>query len=182
MTPFERLLHRLGPDRAAAALEYEAIRGRLGEFFDWRGVPESDRLADEVLDRVGRKLETSDAIVQLRSFCFGVARHVLQELQAAGRTGPQGSGRRRAALPGTGEIESRVARLEDCLRELPPGQRELIVAYHAGRGRQTLEERRRFARQHHLSAIDLRIRAHRIRVQLELALRPRIAFDPAGDP
>ena len=54
---FNGLLDWLGTDRDSAARRYEQIRSRLIKIFVCRGCTATEELADETLDRVGKRLE-----------------------------------------------------------------------------------------------------------------------------
>ena len=176
LTPeaFDRLLGRLGADAEAAAREYETIRGRLNNFFDWRGAVSPEALADETLDRVARRLDEGETVEHLRAYCYGVAKRVLLEWEKQ-------RAREQVALrdfrPGSANdelsstVEGRVACLERCLRELPDDSRELIVGYYQGAGRSHLEGRKLLADRLGITYATLKTRAHRIRARLEEALR-----------
>src|SRR5262245_43479522 len=77
---FEKLLAFLAPDREAAGWRYEAIRRRLVTFFECRGCPRPEDLADEVIDRVARKVEEGGAVIPSpEAYFYGVARNVERE-------------------------------------------------------------------------------------------------------
>jgi DNA-directed RNA polymerase specialized sigma24 family protein len=175
---FERLLERLGPDREAAAREYETVHRRLVELFDWQGVTSPEVLADETVDRVARKLDEGVTVEHLRAYCYGVGRNVLlewrkrQALEHAVLLEPRPSvtDLRLAAE----RREARVECLESCLRGLPSESRDLIVGYYSGTGGTHLEGRRVLAERLGISYGALKTRAHRIRTSLEECLRKRL--------
>jgi len=175
---FERLLQRLGPDREAAAREYETIHRRLVELFDWRGVPSPEVLADETIDRVARRLDEGVTVEHLRAYFYGVGRHVLLEwrkrraFELAAVQDPRPSAA--DAMVAAAEGEARMECLESCLRELPRESRDLIVGYYQGTGRSHLEGRKVLAESLGISYTTLKTRAHRIRVWLEERLRKRL--------
>jgi hypothetical protein len=53
---FDKLLVSLDPDRERAGEKYEHLRGGLVCLFEWRGAPFPEDHADEVINRVARKL------------------------------------------------------------------------------------------------------------------------------
>ena len=171
----EALLERLGPERDSAALEYEAIRGKLVDLFDRRGASAAaDVLADETLDRVARRVHEGEAVQHLRSYCYGVGKHVFLEWQKT-------RGRELALAPrdpvrepddeSTQAAETRITGLERCLQRLHPDARDIILAYYAGPGRTYLHERKLLAERRGISYAALKTRAHRIRIQLDDCLR-----------
>jgi DNA-directed RNA polymerase specialized sigma24 family protein len=167
------LLNRLGPNREAACLEYEAIRLKLMHFFDRRGMPMSDALADETLDRVARRIDEGEAVEHPRAYCYGVARRVLLEREKrrakeAAALSAAASFRRPEDPPEV--IEARVSCLERCLQELPPESRDLIVRYYEGEGNVHLDSRHRLADTLSVTYATLKTRAYRIRTQLHECL------------
>lgn len=170
---FERLLGQLGSDAESAAREYETIRRRLIDLFDWRGVVAPEALADETLDRVARKLDEGERVEHLRAYCYGVARRVVLEWEkrrAREAVALRELSRRGPHEPAT-DAEARVAALESCLRQMPAGDRELIVEYYRGEGKAHLPDRRALAARLGVTYVTLKTRAHRIRARLEAALR-----------
>ncbi len=180
LTPeaFDRLLGQLGPEPESAAREYEAIRRRLIDFFDWRGVLAPEALADETLDRVARKLDEGEAVENLRAYCYGVAKRVLLEWDK--RQAREAVALRDLPAPGRGEpeAEERVACLERGLRQLPAADRELIVEYYRGEGKAHLPGRKALADRLGITYATLKTRAHRIRTRLEEAFR---CAEPGND-
>jgi DNA-directed RNA polymerase specialized sigma24 family protein len=169
----ERLLRRIGPDREAAAREYDALRMRLVDFFEARQAPSSEALADEAMDRVARKLEEGATIQNLRAYLYGVARLVWLEAEKH-RAQERGALRELRALHDrqpTEVLEARVQCLERCLRALPEESRKLIVAYYEGAGSSHFDRRKLLAAQLGISYTTLKTRAHRIRARLEECLR-----------
>src|SRR5262249_43920389 len=133
---FDRLLDKLGPDREAAAREYERLHCRLVDFFEGRNAPTPEELADETLDRVARKLEQGEPVEHLRAYAYGVAKLVCLEAHRRKQ-------REQAALeelPATltsaagPQTEERVAALQQCLAALPEESRRMIVRYYEGSG------------------------------------------------
>jgi hypothetical protein len=75
---FARLLESLDRDPHRQALEYERLRRALVRFFDWRGAWPPDECADDVLDRLAQKLE-STVVQDVRKYVYGIARLVVLE-------------------------------------------------------------------------------------------------------
>jgi len=182
---FDRLLSRMSGESEAAAREYESIRRRLLVFFEMRGIPASECLADETIDRVARKLEEGEAIQHLRAYFSGVAQRIVLEWE-------RGRARERAAaleaqsrLPvpdGTLESrEARVACLKRCLRALPRESRELIVSYYRNGGGFDLEGRQALADRLGISYTSLKARVHRVRGRVEACLRECLRIQSLGD-
>lgn len=174
---FEKLLVTLDPDRDLAAEKYESIRRRLVQVFRWRGCSESEALADETIDRVSRKLEQGEEILAADPavYFYGVARNVLKEFWTEQR---KEQTLERSAAPvrefpgavrdlGEQEVDERLECLDRCLARLPRENRELITMYYRSEKSGKIAERMELAKSLGLSPGALRIKAHRIRRQLE---------------
>src|ERR1044071_4538735 len=77
---FDQLLAALGEDRQLAAETYLEIRGNLVRFFEWRGCPLPEDHADETFNRVAKRLAGGEEILNPMSYCLGVARLLLLEI------------------------------------------------------------------------------------------------------
>jgi DNA-directed RNA polymerase specialized sigma24 family protein len=168
---FGLLLGRLDPDRERAAERYEELRRILVGFFEWRGAPFPEEHTDDTFDRVARKLAEGVAIENIGGYAYRVARLVfLETLKApASRRAalePQ-HGRPASDASEAADKERRLACLDDCLRQLPADNRELIVRYYREGGRARIEERRRLAERMGLRVEALANRAQRLRDKLE---------------
>jgi DNA-directed RNA polymerase specialized sigma24 family protein len=146
---------------------------------------EAESAVDETLDRVARRLEAGHPIDDVAAFAYGVARRVglARRRQAAAR--PTVTDDRHLAqlaaplgVAPTDEAEQRDRWLQRCLTEMTPADRELIVAYYAGIGRERIDGRARLAAKLGISENALRLRAQRLRDRL----RNRTAelLQPAG--
>jgi DNA-directed RNA polymerase specialized sigma24 family protein len=78
---FENLLTFLHPDRETAAALYLRLHTKLTKFFEYNGVQNPDDEADEVLDRLTRKLTEGQSIQNVDAFAYGVSRKVLVEFR-----------------------------------------------------------------------------------------------------
>lgn len=169
----ERLLERLGKDPESAGHRYQALRSRLLDYFDWKGVQRADLAADETLDRVARRLEESEPIERLEPYTYGVARLVLLEhlrMQLREQRATADAARQPADPPDAAE-EERIACLVRCLQRLPAEERAFIVGYYEGAGRIHLEGRKLLAARLGIGYGTLKTRAHRLRVRLLDCLR-----------
>ena len=177
LTPeaFDRLLVLLNPDRRRAAEEYELLRQVLIRFFQWRGWADAEDLADEVFDRVARRLSEDVEIHNPRPFFYGVARRVHLERRehsankvvpldsvpalADANSNPSTMGDRDACER---DLERRHLYTSRCLQELPPEARRLFLDYHQGEGSVRIARRKRLASELGVSMNALRIRISRI--------------------
>ena len=174
---FERILATLDSDRERAAERYEGIRRRLIQLFRWRGCPEAETLADQTIDRVGRKLLEGEEILSSDPavYFYGVARNVLKEFWTRERKEQslQRSAGSVREFPGAQtdlrdqEMDERLDCLDRCLGRLPKEDRELIETYYRSEKSEKIADRAELARTLGLSPGALRIRAHRIRRLLE---------------
>jgi DNA-directed RNA polymerase specialized sigma24 family protein len=173
---FGKLIQLLGPDEDAAAAEYRRLHERLRRFFEWNSVRDPGLLADEAIDRLGKRVtEAQDAREPVRNpqaFALGVARLLLQEEKRrqvredeAVRSWEMG----RAGSPS--EAEARERALEHCLDKLPPERRILIEKYYATGASKRARLREKLADELGLQMNALRNRALRARHQLEACMR-----------
>lgn len=175
---FEKLLAFLDPDRDVAAEKYEDVRRRLVKLLQWRGCSSADEYADRAIDRVARRL-VEGAPIDVRDpyqYFHGVAINVLREYwrEPARKTElepptdiaaevDQGAAAERA------DAEQYLSRLDECLDELLPAQRRLLLIYHQGSGQ--IARRQALARELQIPINALRIRVHRLRQAVEACVR-----------
>lgn len=168
---FTRLLERLHPDAEAAGEEYERLRARLVKFFDWRGVAQADECADEVLDRLARKLEHT-TIQDVQKYVYGIARLVALERSRAPRfTSLDDALPETLASPAPPEGTDLQDCFDRCLAELPEDGRLLLLQYYEGERQAKIANRRRLASSLGISENALRLRAHRMRETLERSVQ-----------
>jgi len=148
----------LDSEPKAAEEKYRILRAKLVFFFEFHGRSEAEDLTHEVFVRVLGKLNEGLPIDAggLGKYCFGVARHVLQEA----RKGRQGMpledipGPQSTSLGGLSEVELLILR-EQILNLLLPSERDLLMRYY-------LDDRDELASELGLSENALRIRVHRL--------------------
>jgi RNA polymerase sigma factor (sigma-70 family) len=169
---FDNFLGWLGEDREQAGRKYEEIRRKLIKIFTCRGCAVAEDLADETINRVVRKApELKETYVgnPTHYFC-GVAHNVHLEYLRK---------KREIELPPTrptDEIEQEYECLEQCMQQLPPQNRELVLQYYQEEKQAKIENRRKLARRLGIELNALRIRAHRIRVSLQECMRQCLAL------
>lgn len=168
-----KLLEAFSSDRQHAAEQYAHVLRSLIRLFDWRGSSNSERDADETLDRVAGKLCEIE-IEDVYGYILGVARNVALESHRAQRK-EQAS---LEALPISSneskadeDLNQRFACFEDCLALLPEVNRELILAYYQDDKQTRIDNRRKLAEQAGIPIGRLRIQAHRIREKLEACIK-----------
>jgi DNA-directed RNA polymerase specialized sigma24 family protein len=180
---FDGLLQQLDPDRERAGERYEQIRQKLSKFFEWRGCTTPEEFADRTIDRVARRIDEGAEIHANDVYLFfhGVAVNVLREYwKDAQRTQSKpledAPGLRSAienpleAGEREGEREHKLECLDGCVHKLPAQQLTLITQYHQGEGGAKIARRNELAKQLNIPLNALRIRAYRIRSELETCI------------
>ncbi len=170
---FIRLLNRLDADHERAGEKYEDLRRTLIRFFEWRGAPCPDEHADEVFNRLARKLDEGIEIRNVSAYSHEVARLVFLETT-------KGSYSKRLPLESletdliaedlSEEVrvkEQRLECLENCLRTLPRESSELILGYYRYEASGQIGRRRALAERLGLRRDALANRAQRLRDKLE---------------
>jgi DNA-directed RNA polymerase specialized sigma24 family protein len=171
---FDALLAAFNPDRGEAGRRYESLRERLVFFFNRRQFIRADALADEVFNRVAKRIQEGELIGAVEAYAYGVARHVAQE-------GVRRDFRdQRAEVDYMGNIvaskstpteDALLAAMEKCLELRPAADRDLLRKYYAGRGQELIEHRRQLAESLKLSQSALRKQVFRLRNAVEVCVR-----------
>jgi DNA-directed RNA polymerase specialized sigma24 family protein len=176
LTPqgFERLLHQLDADREAAGRTYELLRRRLVRFFEGRRCAFPEEYADETLNRVARKLDAGEPILDVTTYVIGVARMVVKE---AAKTAAKQVAAATAwpapphAIPHDASHADESVLLLDCLHAcldtLAASDRDLIVRYYENEKQARIRHRQQLAAGLGVEMNALRIRVFRIRTALE---------------
>jgi DNA-directed RNA polymerase specialized sigma24 family protein len=180
-----RLLAKLDPDAERAAIEYERLRHALVRFFDWRGASPPDECADEVFDRLARRLEEETAVDDVRNYAYGIARLVLLERHRAPAMTPiesVGDVADRAAASPSSENDRLHDCFDRCLAEMPSASRSIVVQYYQGERQAKISNRRGLAAALHLSETALRSRVQRLRDRLEHCVESCVSADVSVTP
>jgi len=171
------LLARLGRDAESAGAAYETLRRALVSYFAWRGALTPEECADETLDRLAARLAEGAPVEDVPRFARGVARLVLLEhwRSADARRVPLAeSAADRPAETDAAEDHAHDC-LDQCLAELSPEGRDLIVDYYVAEGRTRIDRRKRLAAERGISESALRNRAQRLRDGLERCITECLA-------
>ena len=172
---FSSLLGRLDASEEQAGEKYEHLRRTLMRFFEWRGGPFPEELADETLSRVARKLNEGIQIANIGGYCYEVGRFVLLESL-------KGKDSKRVALESvhiqttktatdeTDSHEVRLTCLDDCLESLEAESRALIVNYYSYAKSEQIKRRKVLAERLGLRRDALANRAQRVRDKLEMCV------------
>ncbi len=164
---FDRLLAWLDPDPEPAGILYERIRWRLIAILASRGCAIAEELADEIIDRVARRVvDIQPTYVGDKAIYFlGVMNNVHHEYL------------KRPVLPRLVAIIDDVDEkatthlcLDKCLDQLSPHARQMIEQYYAENKRAKIDLRKRIAAEFGISLNTLRLRALRIREKLQTCI------------
>jgi DNA-directed RNA polymerase specialized sigma24 family protein len=142
---FDKLLFCLdSTDRESASEKYLLLRRNLVRFFEGRGLSSAEEAADEVCNRLARKLDAGECIENINQYAYGIARMMMLEIRK--RQGHR------------------------CLNDLSAENRELILAYYQGDGRAKIENRQKLADKLGIPQNALRSRAVRLRERLKILI------------
>ena len=167
---FDRLLIALGGDRDSGGEKYLEIRTNLTRFFEWRGCSFPEDHADETFNRIAKKLDEGEQILNPPGYAMGVARLLLLEILKSRQ-------REQSALNEIGTAgetyvadddgEDRLECLRDCLQTLSPDNRELILQYYQGEKSEKIRNRKKLLERLRIPVNTLRMRALRLRERLQ---------------
>lgn len=170
----DRLLAALAGDRQEAGEKYLLLCKSLVRYFEVRGISNSDTAADEVINRLARKLESGEKLENANTYALGIARLVTLEL----RKSPEQKTSNELPEVSVSPIEEEKSKgdqelscLDKCLNELKPEKKELIKGYYQGERREKIENRRKMAKDLGLPQNALRSRAVRLRTRLESCIK-----------
>lgn len=172
-TAFDKLLAALAENREEAGEKYLLLRKNLVRFFETRGSETAAEAADEVFNRLARKLENGDEIENLNTYALGVARMLTLELRKSPMRKTTDEIPEIGVLPFDAEGELREGKLkclEKCLQELSLENRQIIVGYYQGEKREKIENRQKLADNLGVPNNALRNRAIRLRYKLEICI------------
>lgn len=165
---FDRLLTWLDPDSDRAGQLYESIRWRLIAILASRGCHFPEELADEVIDRVARRVKDIEATYtgDKAIYFLGVMNNVHHEYLRR-PTVP------RLVVASDDEVqvkEQTYVCLDQCLAKLSPHAREIIQQYYAEDKQAKISLRKRIAAKFGVTGSNLRLRALRIRAKLQTCI------------
>lgn len=161
---FDALLEWLDMDREKAALEYLRIRGKLIKIFLGRGCPVPDELTDETINRVTRRVpELGNYEGEKALYFYRVAHYVYMEWIKEEKNRPTPP---IIVAENSQEKEFKDQCLQRCLAGLPEKNRSLFIDFTLKEKRAKVEHRMILANEHGITINALRIRVHRIRIEL----------------
>lgn len=159
------------PDEAAA--RYNGMRSRLVQFFRWERCDNAEDLADEVVNRVARRITEGEEIGSLPAYFLGVARRVVLEARERrvrdGRRLEEYSWHLRQGSDADRD-EAALECLDGCLAAFTPERRDQLLSYYTDSQGARIERRRQLAEALGVRPIALRNRMLRMRQRLESCL------------
>ena len=178
---FENLLTRLSVDPEDVGSRYERLRERLILFLTCRLANAPEDLADQVIDRLARRLQDGEPIASIEAYALGIARHILQEqrLIAAREITPDETIIENISAPDHTPYEESEKRdrlldaMEMCLARLPRVDAQLLRLYYLHDGGSKIEARRRLAEAEEITQAALRKKVYRICNTLRDCIRRR---------
>jgi DNA-directed RNA polymerase specialized sigma24 family protein len=167
---FDRLLIALGGDRDRGGEKYLEIRTNLTRFFEWRGCFFPEDHADETFNRIAKKLDEGEQILNPAGYAMGVARLLLLEIlksrqreqSALNEIGTAGE-----TFVAADDGEDRLDCLRNCLQTLSSDNRELILQYYQGEKSEKIRNRKELLDRLGIPVNTLRMRALRLRERLQ---------------
>ena len=167
---FDRLLVALGGDRDSGSEKYLEIRSNLTRFFEWRGCSFPDDHADETFNRIAKKIDEGEEILNPAGYAMGVARLLLLEIiksRQREQTALNEIGTAGDVYVAADDGEDRLTCLRDCLQSLSPDNRELILQYYQGEKGEKIQNRKKLLDRLGIPVNTLRMRALRLRERLQ---------------
>ena len=168
---FDQLLNWFDPDRDKAGKKYEEIRRGIVKVMTVRRCLEAEVIADETFNRVVRKLPEiiPTYVGDPALYCFGVANKIYLEWlkkQPAQVEIP-------AVLPAPPHEDKETENqcFEQCLNQLLPKDRLMIIEYYRDEKQQKIDHRKELAEQLGISENALRLRAFRLRGELTTCVK-----------
>ncbi|MDQ3818723.1 MAG: hypothetical protein M3362_13735 [Acidobacteriota bacterium] len=145
---FDRLLARLGTEREEAGRRYEELRLRVVKFFEWKNAPAPEEHADEVINRVARKIEEGEEVRNVFGYALEVARFLMLEIwrQPDVEQEPEEGFGEQSSVPAP-EMEpdlqeQRLLCLERCMDSLTEEKRAIIKGFYEGEKREKIDNRK----------------------------------------
>jgi DNA-directed RNA polymerase specialized sigma24 family protein len=191
----DRLLEQLDSDRDRAAARYEQIRQRLMKLFRWRGCLAFEEYTDKTIDRVARRIAEGAQFQTDNPYTlfYAVAMMVLKEHWRKSEREAEACSSLLHSQPGTENPEEIRAREEEnkgheaqleclrhCLSALSAENLRLIRKYYAEGEILNKEQRRQTAEELGISVNALRVRACRIRSEVEQCVAHCLAGKQSG--
>ena len=170
------MLASLDSDVGTAGEKYLLLRRNLVRYFEGRACPFAEDHADEVINRVAKRLGEAEEIRDINGYSYGIARLLLLEIYKE-REREERALRELPTLhlvdshqSEVDQSESRLECLSHCLEKLPTDSKQLIVGYYQGDKQSRIENRKQIGKALGIPNQALRSRAVRLRERLETCL------------
>lgn len=176
---FDKLLDWLDKDREIAGQKYEAIRLRLIKILTYRGCFDGEALADQVIDRVTRKIDSlAETYEGDPSYYFlNVANKIYLEYRR--KPAPVELSDNFSELPDNSAAEEDFAPeyecLKKCLANLPAPRRGFILDYYQENKKKKIAGLQKLAEIEGIEVSSLHMRAFRLRDALQKCVRKCLA-------
>lgn len=187
---FDKLLGWLDVDREIAGEKYEKIRQKLMKLFKWRNCTPEEDYADITINRVTRRIFEGANIAGEKPYLYfhGIALNVIREFWREQLKHKQTDFESLAPNELTAENPAqkmdeefeearranRFSCMNRCVQNLPDDTREFIIKYHHGTRKKDV--RKTMAEQQKVGLNILRIKACRIRADLEKCVERCVAL------
>lgn len=166
---FANFLNWLAPDAESAGEEYERLRFRLCTFFAQRRCTFADELADETINRVILKV-AEEKIENRIAYCYGVAKNVYRESLRKERTHLDIDEVTVAAkAPPEPSFSSDC--LDQCLNQLSPDNRKLLLEYFSEAKLAKIQLHQRLSTSLQTTQTALRMRVMRTKQKLKMCVQ-----------
>ncbi len=132
---FEKLLLRLDADRDRAGEKYNGIQRKLGKLFQWRGFAFPEKGAQEVINRLAKRIGEGEQIVDIDKYVNVITKHVLLEFmrqQARDHAGHELLLQALRSQTDPEELERQDECFVQCMQTLSAAERRLIGDYFQG--------------------------------------------------
>jgi len=179
---WERLLRWLDPDPQRAEVRYLDLHRRLTHFFVNRGAANAEELADQTFNQATATLKKLQEtyVGDPAPYLFKIAQRLWSKSNQERQKHTEVAAAETQSwlhAPDPAQLEREAECLEKCLSALPPKQRDLILRYYRVDKHSKIEQHKLLAEELGISAGALRLRALRIRNELELCLEKRLKAD-----
>ena len=176
-TAFDAMLRLFDANRDDAAVEYEGLRTRLVAFFEWRGCVNAEDLADICFDRLQTKTVAGEDIQNPNAYTSTIAQFVYREYLRSTEYRSDSFDDDNESIPEPEAVvtemrdDREMVCLDDCLNELAPNDRQLMIEYYNTDERTMIASRKRLADSMAITLNTLRIKVCRMKSKLEVCVK-----------
>lgn len=169
-------LEKLLATLEAAGVGYLEMRERLVKYFAYNRIADADEMTDVTLDRAARRMEEGEEVRNPVSYITGIARFVLKERWAGANVDQLDEqaqlpdmmpDQKQEAEDAKRTLDQQLDCLDSCVGGLLPAERERIIDYYCKERREKIDRRKQIAEELGITLINLRVRMHRTRKELE---------------